>query len=185
MHNSFFFWSQPSRPRLVGWPTQQTEEPAGRTGPCPGPTSLRRRPSCLRPAGGECRSTAAWKGMGTRVRCGGSASSLRTSHSPGGLQQHARGLRREGFIEAAPLHAPSPVRPLPDSCHLSCQLALGGPLCLARIPCAAAARAGRSWRVAWGGVDDVGHIIGGAEVWRCALRVGGACTRGSDVNVDC
>lgn len=98
--------------------------------------------------------------MGTRVRCGGSASSLRTSHSPGGLQQHARGLRREGFIEAAPLHAPSPVRPLPDSCHLSCQLALGGPLCLARIPCAAAARA-------------LGpHVVAGEGVW---VGWGGGC----------
>ena len=51
--------------------------------PGPGPTSRRRRPWCLRPERGDGRSMAAWRRMGTRVRCSGSASSLRTLLSPG------------------------------------------------------------------------------------------------------
>ena len=67
---------------LVGRPNRQSRLAAA--GPCLGLTYRRRQPSCLRPAGGECRSTAAWRGMGTRMRCSGSASSSRTSRSPGG-----------------------------------------------------------------------------------------------------
>ena len=84
------------------------------------------------------------------------------------------GGRGGSFVEAAPLHAPSPVRPLPDSCRLSWQLALGGPLCLARIPCAAAARAlgaacGRGRALS---PEDCGSV-GAEDARACSARPAG------------